>query len=267
MPLSGTTGPASQDRPESPNNPQSDRDALRLPEDPYQRLLSSPTSTQTIVDIREEIRNGTYNADHLTRVISAMDKHLGGDFTKFGPGDTFLQLLLEQPNYQFESNALPVGAWGALSTPIRYTLRLLRELAPQPGEVLLDAGCGGGSFCLAAAICSPLHVVGVDIQPHLIETAKRSTETINCKNVLFKEGDILQLDLSQVQYVYAFTPFDDGRLLFRFVSKLREELERNPALKICSLHRLTWVLEQHGWLKKLNQASTSSGIAIFGSAT
>jgi len=52
--------------------------------------------------------------------------------------------------------------------------RLLAGAALQPGERVLDLGCGTGSFTLPAAeIAGPGRVVGVDLSESMIERARR----------------------------------------------------------------------------------------------
>lgn len=44
----------------------------------------------------------------------------------------------------------------------------------RPGESVFDVGCGSGQFCLLAArYCSPSHLWGLEIAPHLTAQARR----------------------------------------------------------------------------------------------
>lgn len=56
------------------------------------------------------------------------------------------------------------------------TLRLMELVEPQPGDIVLDVGCGvgiGAAFLAAQYGC---HVVGVDITPRMLERARERAE-------------------------------------------------------------------------------------------
>jgi SAM-dependent methyltransferase len=73
---------------------------------------------------------------------------------------------------------------------------LVAALDPRPGERWLDAGCGTGAVALRAARAGA-DVVGSDLAPGLIETAKKRAEEEGL-NVTFEVGDAEAL------------PYEDG---------------------------------------------------------
>jgi len=72
--------------------------------------------------------------------------------------------------------------------------RLVREaLAAQPGDRVLDVGCGPGFYCLEIAeeVGPDGRVVGIDAAAPMLEMARRRCEAFD--NVTFKQGDIMSI--------------------------------------------------------------------------
>ncbi|HEY0973234.1 MAG TPA: class I SAM-dependent methyltransferase [Solimonas sp.] len=90
----------------------------------------------------------------------------------------------------------------ALTTRERTFKRgLLRQAAPQPGETVLDLGCGSGTLALMLLQAQPAaKVTGVDGDPAMLAQARRKAQAT---------GRTLQLDESLVQTLpYADASFD-----------------------------------------------------------
>jgi SAM-dependent methyltransferase len=66
----------------------------------------------------------------------------------------------------------------------------LSQLSLQPGERLLDLGCGGGIDALLAArqVGESGHVYGLDMSPDMLELARRNAEEADATNISFLEG-------------------------------------------------------------------------------
>jgi arsenite methyltransferase len=60
----------------------------------------------------------------------------------------------------------------------------------QPGERVIDVGCGGGiDSLIAASMVGPSgHVIGIDMTPSMVEKARASAAAANVNNVEFREG-------------------------------------------------------------------------------
>ena len=76
-----------------------------------------------------------------------------------------------------------VDAWAEVREPLELQLaplgrRALEELAPHPGESVLDIGCGGGETALdlAKAVAPDGTVVGVDLSAAVLAFAQRAAE-------------------------------------------------------------------------------------------
>ena len=68
----------------------------------------------------------------------------------------------------------------------------LKWVRPQPGESVLDLGCGGGIDCFIAAeqVGPTGHVIGIDMSPEMIELANRNKERIGAGSVEFRLAEI-----------------------------------------------------------------------------
>jgi ubiquinone/menaquinone biosynthesis C-methylase UbiE len=98
-------------------------------------------------------------------------------------------------------------------------------LAPQPGDQVLDLGCGNGLLTLelARALGPDGHVTGLDASPQMLAAAR--TRLNGRSNVTLTEGDAAQL------------PFDDTSFDKATSLQVFEYLtDRRPALR--ALHRV-----------------------------
>lgn len=90
-------------------------------------------------------------------------------------------------------DALPDEVWesaSAVGNPF--------SVAPlEPGDVVVDLGCGAGVDCFIAALIvgGSGRVVGIDMTPAMIEKAKRMAEAIGLDNVDFHVADMAAIPL------------------------------------------------------------------------
>jgi arsenite methyltransferase len=70
--------------------------------------------------------------------------------------------------------------------------------ALQPGETVVDLGCGGGFDCFLAArrVGKKGHVIGVDMTPEMIHKARENAAKGKVKNVDFRLGEIEHLPVA-----------------------------------------------------------------------
>lgn len=83
----------------------------------------------------------------------------------------------------------------------------------RPGMRLLDAGCGGGSITLGLAeVVAPGEVIGVDLEEHRFDGARRLAVEEGLTNLRFQRGDLYAL------------PFPDGSFDAVFVHHVLQHL-------------------------------------------
>jgi SAM-dependent methyltransferase len=76
------------------------------------------------------------------------------------------------------------------ATGIRYAEALLRAAAVQPGDTILDIGCGTGSSTIKLARLAPSgSVLGVDLSAKMLERARTAAEKEGLTNVTFEQAD------------------------------------------------------------------------------
>jgi SAM-dependent methyltransferase len=114
---------------------------------------------------------------------------------------------------RFEGMIAPVGA------------AFLAHVAPQPGERVIDSGCGGGgtTIAIARAVTPDGEALGIDIAPMLVAAARKRAEGL--ANIRFLNADAATVRLEG-------PPFD--RLFSRFGSMFFAD----PASAFANLRRL-----------------------------
>lgn len=75
----------------------------------------------------------------------------------------------------------------------------VREAALQPGEVVLDLGCGGGidTILAAHAVAPTGKAVGLDMLPEMLEVAARNAAEAGVRNVEWVRGEMEAIPLPQ----------------------------------------------------------------------
>jgi SAM-dependent methyltransferase len=105
------------------------------------------------------------------------------------------------------------GVWSALHNQMDRQLAPLGEAAiaalkPQPGEALLDIGCGCGatSLALAAHVGPEGRVLGLDISEPMLATARRRAEGL-AHPLAFEIADAQTADLGEAVFDALFSRF------------------------------------------------------------
>lgn len=84
--------------------------------------------------------------------------------------------------------------------------RIVARLAPQPGERVLDVGCGNGALSLALGPVVE-SVVGLDISGPMLTTAASRAASAGLSNVTFEKGDAQVHDLPDASFDAAVSRF------------------------------------------------------------
>lgn len=102
----------------------------------------------------------------------------------------------------------------------------IERLAPQPGESVLDVGCGSGptTIELARRVDPGGTVLGVDIAPSMIDAARLRADRAELDGLTFRVADAQADDLGPVEFDGVFSQF--GVMFFS-----------DPAAAFANLHR------------------------------
>jgi SAM-dependent methyltransferase len=87
--------------------------------------------------------------------------------------------------------------------------RIIEATAPEPGERVLDVGCGNGAVALAvSALVAPGgSVMGLDISGPMLAYARRRAEQAQIASVSFRQGDAQVYPLPQASFDAAVSRF------------------------------------------------------------
>lgn len=84
----------------------------------------------------------------------------------------------------------------------------IAALAPEPGERVLDVGCGTGATTVRLAMAvAPAEVVGVDLSAPMLDAARARAEGAGVGNVRFEVADVQVDDLPGAPFDLAFSRF------------------------------------------------------------
>jgi ubiquinone/menaquinone biosynthesis C-methylase UbiE len=86
-------------------------------------------------------------------------------------------------------------AMTAMGSP--YRRQTVHRLAPQPGETVLDVGCGTGlNFpLLAGPLGADGTIVGIDLSPHMLGRARERANRHQWRNVRLLEGAVEDVEI------------------------------------------------------------------------
>jgi cyclopropane fatty-acyl-phospholipid synthase-like methyltransferase len=89
-----------------------------------------------------------------------------------------------------------------VSTPPKVVDAMLAMAAVQQGELVYDLGCGDGRIVIQAAKGHGARGVGVDIDPRLVELARRNASDAGVADrVEFRQQDLFEMDLRDADVV------------------------------------------------------------------
>jgi len=112
---------------------------------------------------------------------------------------------------------------------------------------VLDAGCGTGIFSIIFANKGASLVVGIDISPGSLETAKALKKRFDLRNVEFKKEDMLQLPFEDEAFdiVWAWGTVHHTTNPFEAIDELSRVLKKGGALLLAVYKRtrLTFIHE------------------------
>ena len=111
-------------------------------------------------------------------------------------------------------NEVVSGTWTAFQRLLDRQLaplgrRAMAALAPQPGEAILDIGCGCGetTLDLTAHVGADGRVLGVDISGPMLAVARQRAEETHVANVAFRAADAQTHPFEEAAFDAAFSRF------------------------------------------------------------
>lgn len=111
-------------------------------------------------------------------------------------------------------------------------MRCLKALGVRPSDVFVDFGCGAGRAMIVAATRPFRRVLGVEIAPQLVETARenlrRASRRLVCKDISIVQGDATSWEIpADLTVAFFYSPFR-GEVLRSVFENLRRSIESHP---------------------------------------
>jgi len=139
---------------------------------------------------------------------------------------------------------LPRGSVPYLPSGVDEILAMVLEVPVRPDDELVDLGSGIGRVVILAHLLSGARVRGVEIQEHLVRSARDHCEQLRLPAITFVQAnaaDALPPLDGSIFYLYA--PFN-GEMLTSVLSRLEEVARRRPIV-LCAVglefHGVTWL--------------------------
>ena len=139
-----------------------------------------------------------------------------------------------------------------MPVPYRVIFPILAQLDLSPDDVFIDVGCGKGRMLCCASRWPARKVIGIDLNPTLIETAKANATRTRGR---IAETECLQaraeqFDYGEVNAVYFYHPF--GRpVMDAFLARLDQTRHKGPAMRLVYANAVHEdALVEAGWLTK-----------------
>ena len=155
---------------------------------------------------------------------------------------------------------LPRGCVPYLPASVDALLRIVEHVPVRESDVFVDIGSGLGRAAALVHLLSGAPVIGLEVQPELVRSARKLADRLLLSRVSYVEGDAAELagSFATGTVFFLYCPFS-GERLAKFMSEL-EGIARNRAIRVCCLDL---PLPPCPWLRL--DATLTQGLEIYGS--
>lgn len=152
---------------------------------------------------------------------------------------------------------LPRGSVPYLPAPVEEILTMVMEAPLRADDELVDLGAGLGRVVMLAHLLTGARARGVEIQPHLVDSARGSAAELGLSALSFDCANAADADLDGSVF-FLYSPFN-GELLTQVVRRLSEVAQRR-SIVVCAVGL---ELPSEPWLQK--RASSCPSLSIYDS--
>lgn len=183
---------------------------------------------------RAEIESGALRGAALVDVLLSIP---------FFDRDVWVDELLQIEELPPDIPDLPRGAVPYLPSGVEEILAMVLEVPIQPDDDLVDLGSGLGRVVILAHLLSGARARGVDIQEHLVRSARARCAALGLAAVSFVQANAADtVPEGSIYFLYA--PFN-GEMLARALCRLEDHARRRPIV-LCAVgvdfHDVPWLL-------------------------
>ena len=90
----------------------------------------------------------------------------------------------------------------------------------------VDLGSGSGSVVFPGILCRNFDFLGVDLDASIVERATTIAQSLSMNRAKFVQQSVLEVDLSQGDIFYIYSPFKDEELMMHMAKRLDDEAKR-----------------------------------------
>ena len=185
---------------------------------------------------------GTVFDKRTGKVATVLDHHQGVLRCRWGDGST--EFVFDDADRAVLEKKVPGADCHFWRTPDDHVSAFLELADVQPGDVVLDVGCGDGSVLIRAALERGASGIGLDISAVAVEGARRAAASANLPTGVvleFMQGDaaeVLEGAAADADVMFLYTLPAGAKAyeptLRRCLEVLPPRAEGRPALRVVS---------------------------------
>lgn len=162
--------------------------------------------------------------------------------------DAWVDVVFGLVDRQFDDGpALPRGGVPYLACPVDTVLRAVDAAQVTPGDVVVDVGSGVGRAAMLLHLLSGASVVGLEIQPALVQATRELVSHFPSARVTVAEDDAAERirHMTSGSVFFFYCPFSGERAERARVGL--EALARVRPLRVCCVD---WPMPEFSWLER-----------------
>jgi SAM-dependent methyltransferase len=147
--------------------------------------------------------------------------------------DAWLDLVFEFDEIPDDGPELPRGCVPYVPCSVEVLLLMVHSAQLDAGDVFVDVGAGAGRAAAVVHLLTGAEVIGLEIQPALVEAARKLAARLNITCLAAIEGDATELigRMHEGSVFFFYCPFS-GERLDRVLAAL-EVLSRSRPIRLC----------------------------------
>lgn len=162
--------------------------------------------------------------------------------------DSWWNRVLTLDELPDDSNELARGCVPYIPCSLDVLSRVVEHAPVTARDVFVDVGCGPGRAASFVRVLTRARVMGIDIQPHLVNLARACAARLNLSDVAFVTADACERFFAGSVY-FLYCPFGADRVR-RFLDGLRPLVSQRRVVIACldvDLPACDWLTQSRQW--------------------